>query len=257
MKFRLFKRKEKPEGIIERIDDVRQYFYDVISNCFNYTLHAARYSRPLRCLRCGWIFAEPLEGFTGDIRCPHCGSDEVVPAEEKDVLRYAESRCSKLYGRQIAILALLMAVAEEMCGEGESECDFRDVSLDLVVRRGETTLSFRYPSIEVNRLDVVVRGVDAGTLRLIADAVRAVRRVKGELQSNNIDYIVFLTFFSHTALNSTVLLREGFLDLDYFYELIRRRGVDLYGLPRRVGALVKIYDIALERFITLEDLVRT
>jgi DNA-directed RNA polymerase subunit RPC12/RpoP len=231
--------------IVDKIDGRLLYYDRSLERCRGYILSTSKQTKPLKCLRCGTVFAYPGEGTS--IECPSCYGNQVFEASQQDVSNYAEKYCWSLYGKYISYLRTIRHIAEKICGKRLS-CEFKE-TVDYLEIHIANYVKFIRLAIEASRgaIRAEATGVNYEMLDLINAISRASLEKKEILLEGGITYIYYLTTYDSTEVGHETLIREGFLDLNYYRKYLNAQGYEIYGSP---GSIAKILDIKRGTIVT-------
>jgi len=219
------------------------YYERTLETCKGYIVSSSRISRPLKCMKCGKIFASPGEGAA---KCPSCYSEYVEEATPQDIASYADQYCWALYGSYISYLRGVMNTVEKLC-TGGFECDFLESTSELSIHVDKYRRFVRL-ELEANRQSIrgVVRGANYQVLDLINSISKALLEKRELLISGGIKFVYYITTYDETEVGHETLIREGFLDYQYYNAYLGSLG---YSVSGYTGAVVKILDLRKGSYI--------
>ncbi|MEM1730348.1 MAG: hypothetical protein QXY26_04430 [Ignisphaera sp.] len=233
------KRIREVNEIINRIEYISQHYKKVIDNCINYLTVFSNIVKPYVCMKCNKVF------FTSDNekRCPFCNSLYIANIDIANFKAYIHSYCDSLYGRNLVYTDVFKDVAKNLCLD--KVCYFLESSLTLEIftEKGILRISSRNEKL----IEVELPWVDTSVLAYIDEITAIVFQHREKLLKNGTRYIVYKASYSNISISYALLIRERFMDTQFFKHFIDKLGLNKYILNR--GILTKIFDMEYGEYI--------
>lgn len=233
------KRGSNISEILSKIEYASQHYKKVIENCINYLIVFSNTSRPYKCMKCGKVFFI----VNNEKECPFCNSLYIVSIDMIDFKSYVHSYCTSIYGRNLIYMELLKEIVKKLCLN--KICYFLEStsSLEIFTEKGALKMIAKNGEI----IEVELPWVNVSIFMYIDEITTIISRYRENLLKNGTRYIIYKVYYSNIDVNYITLIKEGFIDVQFFKHLINKLGLSKYIFSK--GVLTKIFDIEYNKYV--------
>ncbi|MCS7111189.1 MAG: hypothetical protein RMI45_00140 [Ignisphaera sp.] len=233
------KRMNRVDEVIKKIEWASQHYKRVIENCVNYLIGFSSIIKPHRCNKCGKVFFAT----NSDNGCPFCSSLYTINIDAIDFKEHVRGYCSSLYGRNITFMDVFKDVVKNLCLN--RICYFLEStsSLEIFTEKGALRIVARDGEI----IEVELPWIDISTLTYIDEITAVASKYREKLLINGTRFIIYKTYYDNVDVNYVTLIRERFMDAQFFKYFIDELGLNKYIFSK--GVLTKIFDIKHGEYI--------
>ncbi len=238
-------RRNSVDELLSKIECASQHYRKVIENCINYLIVFSNTIKPYKCMKCGKIFFI----VNSEKGCPFCNSLHTVGIDMMDFKLYVHSYCTSIYGKNLTYMEFLKEIVKNLCLN--KICYFLESTSSLEIFTEKGTLKMIAKNGEI--IEVELPWIDISIFTYIDEITTIASQYREKLLKNGIKYIIYKAYYGNIDVNHITLIKEGFIDVQFFKHLIDKLGLNKYIFNK--GVLAKIFDIEYSEYVNPQKML--